>query len=67
MLNTSAFSLWSLFLPSSSTSFNFPLLLFDGGLVNEVRVSGKVLRHLYFSSLLKVTPPFMHRYVMIVG
>ena len=32
-----------------------------------VRVSGEVLGNLSFSSLLKVTPLFMHRYVMIAG
>ena len=46
---------------SSSISFNFPLPLFDGGLVIVVRVSGGVLGHLSSSSLLNVTPHFMHK------
>ena len=65
MLNTSAFSLCSPFLPTSLTYFNFPLPLFDGDLVNVLRESGGVLGNLSSSSLLKVTPPFMHMYVMI--
>ena len=52
-------------LPSSSTSLNFPLPLIARGFVMVVRVSGGVLGHLSSSSLLKFTPPFMHRYVMV--
>ena len=35
--------------------------------MNVVRVSGEVLGHLSSSSMLKVTPSFMHKWVMIDG
>ena len=55
----------SFYIPYFSTSFNFSLPLLAGFLVMAVSVRGETVGNFSSSSLSKVTPSLMHRWVMI--